>query len=150
MTLLIIAHTPSDNTRALAEALLEGAAHERECTARVCSPWEVEAEDLVSARGIILLTPENFGYMSGALKDMFDRCYTRCLEKTQGKPYMLCIRAGKEGTGAQRSVSSIVNGLGWRAVQQVLVFRGDFSPDFIDQARQAGSAMAAGLAMGIF
>ena len=41
----------------------------------VLTAARAQPEDLLSADGLILGTPENFGYMSGALKDFFDRSF---------------------------------------------------------------------------
>ena len=67
--LLIISHAPSPNTRRLRQALTEGAASMDGVTARVLSPFDTQPEDVIAASAYILSTPENLGYMSGALKD---------------------------------------------------------------------------------
>jgi multimeric flavodoxin WrbA len=150
--LLIIAHAPSPNTAKLRDALLAGARHEDiEGVETVClSPFEADAEAVRAAQGVILFTTENLGYMSGALKDFFDRSYYPCLEETQGLPYALVIRAGHDGTGTRRGVETIVTGLRWKAVQAPLICRGEFSDAFIGQCNELGASMAAGLEAGIF
>ena len=150
--LLIVAHIPSDNTKRLAKAVFEAA---RECETEnlevvSLTPFEAGPADVLSAQAIILGTTENLGYMSGALKDFFDRSYYPCLEKTQGLPYCLYIRAGHDGTGTRRAVESIVTGLRWRAVQPPLIFKGAWQEKFVDECRDLGAAMAAGLDAGIF
>ena len=150
--LLIIAHAPSPNTQRLRDAVVEGAGQaEAEGVEIIAnSPFDTEPEDVLSAQAVILGTTENLGYMSGALKDFFDRVYYPCLEETQGLPYALYIRAGHDGTGTRRGVETIVTGLRWRAVQEPLVCRGDFQETFIADCRDLGMAMAAGLEAGVF
>jgi hypothetical protein len=150
--LLIVAHAPSANTLALRNAVDEGArAPEIEgIDVVVRPPLEAGPEDVLAANAIILGTTENFGYMSGALKDFFDRSYYPCLEKTQGLPYALYIRAGQDGTGTKRAVEAIVTGLRWRAIREPLICRGSYDLAFNEQCRELGMLMAAGLEAGVF
>ncbi|HSM40617.1 MAG TPA: NAD(P)H-dependent oxidoreductase [Afifellaceae bacterium] len=149
--LLIVAHAPSPNTVRLRDATAEGArSAAADIDIDVRSPFEIEPDHVMAADAIILGTTENLGYMSGALKDFFDRCYYPCLEKTQGRPYALYIRAGHDGTGTRRGVETIVTGLRWRAVQEPLVCRGDWQEAFVGECRDLGAAMASGLDAGIF
>jgi NAD(P)H-dependent FMN reductase len=150
--LLIVANTPSENTRLLRDAVVRGARSPdiTDVAVRALAPLEAGPEDVLEAQGILLGTTENLGYMSGALKDFFDRIYYPCLERTQGLPYALYIRAGHDGTGTRRAVTTIVTGLRWQMVQEPLVCRGDFRPEFIVQCEELGTLMAAGLEAGIF
>ena len=147
--LLIISHAPSPNTRRLRQALAEGAASMDGVTARVLSPFDTQPEDVIAASAYILSTPENLGYMSGALKDFFDRCYYPCLDHTQGRPYLLQVRAGNDGRGTVTAVERIVTGLRWRAVQPALICRGEFREEFVAQCRELGEGMAAALEAGM-
>ena len=150
--LLVVAHAPSTNTGRLRDAVIEGAQAPDMGAVDVkwIAPLVAKAEDVLAAQAVILGTTENLGYMSGALKDFFDRVYYPCLEKTQGLPYALYIRAGQDGTGTRLGVETIVTGLRWRAVQDPLICRGAFDEAFINSCRELGAAMAAGLDAGIF
>ncbi len=150
--LLVVAHVPSANTRKLCEAVLRGARHEDIEGVEVLHkpPLEAGPDDVLATDGIILGTTENLGYMSGALKDFFDRSYYPCLEKTEGLPYALYIRAGHDGTGTRRAVQGIVTGLRWKAVQEPLICRGEFQDEFVTQCEELGMLMAAGLEAGVF
>jgi len=149
--LVLIAHAPSPNTIKMVEAVIEGASNPdiENVEVRYILPLEATAKDLISADAIILGTTENLGYMSGLIKDVFDRCYYECLETTQGMPFTFFIRAGQDGTGTRRAIESITTGLRWRIVQEPLVCRGDFQSDFIDQCEELGLSMAASLDAGI-
>lgn len=149
--LLIVSHCPSPNTRLLTEAAIEGACHpDIEIDVVVKPPLEAGPEDVLAADAILLGTTENFGYMSGAMKDFFDRVYYPCLEHTEGRPYALFVRAGNDGSGAKNSIERIVTGLKWRPIQPPLIMAGAFRSEFKEQCQQLGMTLAAGLEAGIY
>lgn len=111
---------------------------------------EASSADLLSADGLILGTPENFGYMSGAMKYFLDRVYYDCLDKINGLPCALFVRAGNDGSGAISSLSRILSGLQVKMVQEPLLISGDFDESRLSDCEELGSLMAAGLEAGIF
>lgn len=149
--LLIIAHAPSANTQQLRDAVVKGATHPEieNIQVKVLAPLETQPEDILAANAVIIGTTENFGYMAGLVKDMFDRCYYPCLEHTEGLPFAFYIRAGLDGTGTRRAIESITQGLRWKLVQQPLICLGEFKPEFIQQCEELGLSMAASLEAGI-
>lgn len=151
-SLLIIAHAPSPNTRLLAAAAQCGASHPDagDVTIRLLSPFDVTADDLLSADGIIIGTTENIGYMAGATKDMFDRCYNDWLDSTEGKALAIFIRAGLDGTATKRALESIASAQKWRLVAPVLILHGDWSDEYRNHVEELAMGMAAGLDAGIF
>ena len=150
--LLIVAHTPSPNTERLRDAVIRGARSPEIAgvNLRFVAALQARAEDVMQASAIIIGTTENLGYMSGGLKDFFDRIYNPCLEKTQGLPFAAWIRAGSDGTGTRRAIETITTGLRWKAVQEPLIMRGEWREEFVGQCDELGLAMAAGLEAGVF
>jgi multimeric flavodoxin WrbA len=149
--LLVIAHAPSVNTQRLCDAAFRGANHPdlEQVNCIVNAPLESGPEDVLACDAILLGTTENLGYMSGALKDFFDRCYYPVLEEKQGLPCALYIRAGHDGTGTQRAVESIISGLRWRWVQTPLILRGEWQSTFVDQVEELSMTLAFSIESGI-
>ena len=150
--LLVVAHCPSPNTLALADALVEGASDPAlsDVVVRRLGPLDAGPEDVLACDGILLATTENFGYMAGALKDFLERIYYPCLEETRGLPWGLLVKAGQDGSGARSSVERIVTGLKWRSVVAPLVLVGRYREAWLEDCREMGMTMAAGLEAGVF
>ncbi len=149
--LLIVAHNPSPNTQRLVEATLRGARHEDidGVSVKHIAPLQAIPDDVLWADAIILGTTENFGYMSGALKDFFDRIYYPCLEFTEAMPFAAYVRAGLDGTGTRIAIGKITTGLKWKVVQETIILHGEYRPEFEQQCEELGMLMAASLEAGI-
>jgi multimeric flavodoxin WrbA len=150
--LLIIYHSRSGHTETMAEAVIRGAQDEMiEGVEVVVKPaLEATPADVMQANGIILGTPENFGYMSGAMKFFFETIYYPCLDHTQGLPYGLFIRAGNDGQGALTSMTRIITGLRWRQVAAPVIIAGEFDTVRLADCSELGMSLAAGLDSGVF
>ena len=94
--LLIIYHSQSATTTALADAVAQGAELEEEIDTVKKLAFDSDVNDLQRADAIIFGSPENFGYMSGALKDFFDRTYHQAQPLQLSTPYALFISAGND------------------------------------------------------
>jgi flavorubredoxin len=150
--LLIVYHSATGSTLRMLDAVVAGATDPEITGIEVCvraALW-TSADEVRGAAGILLGTPENFGYMSGALKDFFDRIYYPCLEHTQGLPYGVFIRAGNDGTGALNAIERIVTGLRWRAIGAPLIVKGELTEATLADCALLGQTMAAGIEAGIF
>jgi len=148
--LTIIYHSQSGNTRQLAAAVAAGAREEEGLIVSLKTAFNAELEDLLSADGLLFGTPENFGYMSGALKDFFDRTYYPAEPHQINLPYSVFISAGNDGSGAVREIDRIALGYPLRRVAEPVIAKGKVSQQHLQQCRELGLSMAAGLAMGIF
>lgn len=111
---------------------------------------EATLDDLLGCSGLIVGTPENFGYMAGMVKDFFDRTYYPAEGRTLGLPYALFISAGNDGRGAVREIDRIAVGYGWKRVAEPVIARGDVTAADLMTCEELGEAMASGVALGIF
>jgi len=150
--LLIVFHSKTGNTRQLADAVIAGAtsADVGDVEVRVLRAADAGPEDLLWSDGLLLGTPENFGYLSGALKDFLDRTFYEVEGKLTPLPYAMFVSAGNDGTGAVRAMERIANGYPFVAVQAPLIVRGEPTRKDLEACQALGQAMALGIEMGIF
>jgi multimeric flavodoxin WrbA len=149
--LLIVYSTQTGRTRRLVEAAREGAAElADEVEVRCLRAAEAELEDLLWAQGLLIASPENFGYLSGAVKDFLDRTYYPAEGKTIGLPYAMLVSAGNDGSGAVRALERIATGYQWKRVAEPLVCKGEIDDGSLAAARELGQTLAAGIAFSVF
>lgn len=156
-TLLIVYHTGGVKTATMAEAVESGALSalaeaEAQSEVRVLRKRCAEAgpEDVLAADGLVLATPENFGYMSGMMKDFLERIFYPCEGKVEGRPWALVVGAGQDGAGAIASVERIVTGLRLRKVVEPVIGLKELTPEVVRRCEETGATLAAGLAGGVF
>jgi multimeric flavodoxin WrbA len=149
-TLLIVYHTGGEKTAQMAQAVERGARAE-DGGVRVLMKRCADAgpADVLGADGLILGTPENFGYMSGMMKDFLERIFYACEGKVNGRPWALFVGAGQDGTGAVTSVERIVAGLRLKKISEPIVVVKELKPGQLAACEELGAAMAAGIAAGI-
>lgn len=107
-------------------------------------------DDLLWAHGLLIGTPEHFGYMSGAVKDFMDRTFYPAEGKVDGLPYALFVSAGNDGTGTVRAIERIATGYRWKAIADPVIVIGDPDDAALARVRELGQTLAAGLAGGLF
>ena len=155
---LIAWHSRTGTAQALAEAAARGAGSH----AQLMPASEVEPHHFLDAGGYLFACPENLATMSGAMKEMFDRCYYPVLGKIEGRPFATIIAAGSDGEGAQRQIDRIAQGWRLKRVADPWIIITDAqTPEAIaaqktvngrdlKAAMELGQAMSEGLGAGIF
>ena len=161
-TLLIVWHSRTGAARSMAEAAATAAQAEASVTVRSLRADAAQPADLLAADGYLFATPENLASLSGAMKELFDRCYYPCLDRLNGRPYAAMIAAGSDGTGAARQLARIATGWRLKPVAEPLIVcthaqtpGAILAEKHLTEAQLApcaelGQALAAGVAMGVF
>ena len=138
-------HTVSPTLQELFEAVRRGAATDEVEGVEVVARAALRATvvDVFEADGIIVGTPVNIGYMSGALKHFFDTVYYPCLEEMRRLPYALYVHGDNDTTGAVRAVETIAAGLGWERVCRPVTVTGAPRKDDLAACWELGATLAA-------
>jgi len=148
--LLIVHHTQSGNTGRLTAAVEAGVAQESDVELRSLRAPDAGLDDLLWCNGLLLGTPENFGALSGMMKDFLDRTYDDARGKVDSLPYAMYVSAGNDGTGAVRQLERIALGYPWKKIAEPVIARDAITQADLDACHELGHAMAAGLVYGIF
>ncbi len=145
--LLVIHHSPSPPTHQILEAALSGVAHPELAGVEVetLPALATTASQILAADGYLLGTTANFGYMSGALKHVFDTTYYTCLGATSGRPWGLWVHGNDDTEGAVRSVRRIVAGLEWRDVARPVTVIGPPTASDLGAVSDLAATVAANL-----
>ncbi|WP_425084769.1 flavodoxin family protein [Ruegeria profundi] len=158
--LLIVYHSRTGGARQMAEAAAEAGRDEADIVLRTAD--QAGSDDLLAADGYIFCAPENLAAISGLMKEFFDRSYYPVLGRIEGRPYAQMICAGSDGENAARQTSRIATGWRLKEVQPPLIIcthaqspeailaEKTIPEDQLDQCREIGAAMAAGLSLGVF
>jgi len=139
-------HSQGGVTEQMARAVSDGAAEIEGCTVCLKQAHAAGVDDLLHADGIIIGSPEYFGYMAGAVKDFFDRTYEQAHADPRlfRKPYSVFIAAGNDGTGALSSIERICRGYRLKKVCEPVVVTGGLTEEGCERCRELGKTIAAG------
>ncbi len=148
--ILIVYHSQTGNTKQMAEAVAEGAAAIEGTEVILKRAQETDTEDLVAADGIAFGTPENFGTMSGMMKDLFDRTFYPAQGKVFRKPYVVFISAGNDGSGALNAIERIALGYPFRKAHHPVIGKGGITAGILEKCRELGATLAGGCDLGIY
>ncbi|PKN85702.1 MAG: flavodoxin [Deltaproteobacteria bacterium HGW-Deltaproteobacteria-1] len=148
--ILIVYHTQTGHTRQMADAVCEGARGIDGVEVILKKAGDATLDDLLTCDGLAIGTPENFGYMSGMIKDFFDRTYGDAQDKVFRKPYVVFISAGNDGSGALRAIERIALGYKLKNVFTPVIAKGKITEEIMEKCRKLGGTLAGGCVMGIY
>lgn len=150
--ILIVYHSQTGRTRAMAEAAARGAGSIDGAAAVLKQASQTGLGDLLECSGILIGSPEYFGYMAGAVKDLFDRTYEEARGRREifRKPYSVFISAGNDGSGALSSIERICLGYQFKKVASPVVWRGELKESALEACEELGRTLAAGCEAGIY
>ncbi|MFL6205698.1 MAG: flavodoxin family protein [Acidimicrobiales bacterium] len=152
--LLVVWHPVPPSIHSLRDAVLAGFADAGDALpARSLAAPDAGPDDVDAARGLVLVTTENFGMVSGLVKDFLERIYPWFEEvpnRNPGLPYLLISKGGNDGTGAVRDITRIVTGLRWKEALPPIVIAGSVTAEQLDRVREQAATLAAGIDTGVF
>ncbi len=155
--LLVVHHSPTPTVASLTDAVVAGANDDaiEGVEVVVRQALETTSADMLGADGYLVGTTANFGYMSGALKHLFDTLFLQIggslsddgsgsSDRSPGKkPFGLYVHGRYDTTGAVRSVLAITGALPWRQVAGTLEVLGDAGESDLAAAYELGGTLAA-------
>lgn len=163
-TLLILFHSQTGGTMAMAHACAQAAREHAGDTVRVrvLKATEANAGHMLSADAVVFATPEYLAAISGAMKTFFDVHYYSLLGNCVGMPYAAMVCAGSDGQNALAQIDRIATGLRLKQIAPpVLVCTHAQKPEAIlatkrlehpqlVPCRELGATLGAALAIGIY
>lgn len=150
--ILVVYHSQSGNTEMLARSVRDGIEETENSTARFKRASDTNAGDIRECDAVVICSPEYFGYMAGAIKDLFDRTYEELKDDRRiwKKPYAVVISAGNDGSGALTHIERLCRGYRFKKAQHPIVSKGLVTDEALARCNELGKTIAAGVNLGIF
>ncbi len=150
--ILVTFHSQTGNTQKMAEAVASGVSRAEGAEAVFKRAGDTTADDMRDCSAMVICSPEYFGYMAGAIKDLFDRTYEAVREdvRVMKKPYAVVISAGNDGTFALNQIERILKGYRLKKVQNPIIAKGVITPEILSRCIELGETIAEGVKAGVF
>ncbi len=148
--LLIIYHSQGGKTERLAKLCFEAIIKQNEVEVYFKRALDTTLQDVLNSDGIIIVTPEYFGTMCGAVKDFFDRTYYPARAQNVNIPYALMICCENEGEGTKRDIEKITQGYVLKKTLDPLIIKEKEIEIRMSDVEEFAQTFSAGLSMGIF
>jgi multimeric flavodoxin WrbA len=142
--ILIIYHSQTGCTEQMAEAVAEGASWAGAEEVTVKRAFDATADDLIACDAVAFGSPTNFSYMSGAVKDFFDRTLPACRGKVDGKPFAAFASMALEKRAAIEAIERIAGSFGLKKVADGPLAKGKPAPEILDECRELGKKLVIG------
>ena len=146
--LTIIYHSRSGNTEAMAKAVQEGALAAG-ASVSLKKVAEATIDDLLDCDAVIFGSPNNFNYMSGAVKEFLDQAYIALENEALSKPYAAFGCGGDEGEPAITSIEYVCNDFDdgrckfkFEKATEGVAATEKPSPEILEKCKQLGKKMA--------
>ncbi len=141
--LLIVYHSYSGNTEAMAKAVYEGASSAG-ATVTLKKAADATANDLFDCDVVAFGSPNYYSYMAGVLKDYFDRIYYAVRGKVNDKPYGAFSSGGSSSKLALDSIDRVasLSSLRLRKAFEGVIAVGKPSSDALEECKELGKKLA--------
>ena len=138
---LVVYHSETGNTKAMAQAVAEGVKEVPGVEVALKEADQVSVGDLVNADALAFGSPTYFSYMAGVVKAIFDKAY---LSRSQirGKPFAAFASGGGGEVNSVQSIESIAISCGLRKVCEGVAVGGMPTESESQDCRKLGATLA--------
>jgi multimeric flavodoxin WrbA len=141
VSVLVIYYSRGGRTKAMADAIVEGAESVEGATGSAKRVDYATIADLVDCDAVALGSPNYFSYMAGLMKDYFDRGLG-VRGRTEGKPGAAFTSGGGDSDTALQSLERMIGSYKLEKVADGIISSGDPSEDDLKKCKAMGAALA--------
>jgi len=138
---LVVYHSGTGNTKAMAQAVAEGVKEVAGVEAVLKEADQISVSDILNADAVAFGSPTYFSYMAGAVKAIFDKAY---LSRSQlrSKPFAAFASGGGGEVKSVQSIESVAVSCGLRKVCEGVAVGGMPTESESQDCRKLGATLA--------